>query len=100
MYGIIHTPDNWKHQYVCFLCPKCNGIHCLYIDLNKSEEVQGLHIWEYKYLDDNTIQLEPSYNNEISDKNPLGCGYHSPYTWQIELLPQAQWERLVRPDTF
>jgi hypothetical protein len=97
--GIIHrtshTIEGKNADYACFLCPHCNQVHCLYISIDKKEEVKGLHIWQYKPINDSLIELNPSYNNEISEKNPLGCGYHSSNPWQIEPLTLEEWTNLL-----
>lgn len=89
MQGIIQTPHEWPHQYACFICPGCNEIHCLYVDLNKSQEIEGLHIWKYRFLSENTIELTPSYDNSKF------CGWHGPYTWNIELVSIEQWLKIT-----
>lgn len=92
MKGVIHSPQDWKHQYACFKCDHCRQVHCLYIDLNKSEEVEGLHIWKYRYIHENTIELTPSYDNSKF------CGWHSSYTWQIELVSLEVWADFINGD--
>lgn len=89
MQGIFYDPENWDNQYACFLCPHCNGVHCLYLSKSGAKTVQGLHIWGYKWLDDTTIQIEPSYDNSKF------CGWHGPFTWQIEIISEESWVDLI-----
>lgn len=87
MKGVIRQGQ--KLDYACFKCIHCNEVHCLYISQNDPQNLAGLYVWKYRYLDKNTIELTPSYDNSKF------CGWHGPYIWTIELVSQEEWKDFI-----
>jgi len=66
-------------DYLCFKCPHCNLIHCIYVNSKESRGDKEYHVWKYEKLSESQIKLTPSFDASKY------CGYHGPYEWIVDL---------------